>query len=32
MHFDPDPLEEADLKLLQSFVAFLQNLRQIIAG
>jgi CBS domain-containing protein len=30
MHFDPDPLAEADLMLLRSFVAFLQSLRQIL--
>lgn len=30
MHFDPDPLAETDLMLLRNFVAFLQNLRQIL--
>ena len=30
MHFDPDPLAETDLLLLRNFVAFLQNLRQIL--
>jgi CBS domain-containing protein len=30
MHFDPDPLAADDLRLLQNFVAFLQDLRRIV--
>jgi hypothetical protein len=32
MHFDPDPLPEADLQLLRNFVSFLQDLRRILYG
>jgi len=29
MHFDPDPLDPADLTLLRQYVIFMQSLREI---